>query len=360
MPANNNMGWMVAGLVGLGAAGAGGWSMYYLERQAHDASVAQLTAEMADQQRGIDSTAGQLDSKQADQSEQRTEATNAEHEDLVRERDALRERLTFAETEQVRLIEEREELAKNLELIRTEHDQLSKELESTQTVRAQLRSDLEGAQTALDRITAELGDKIQTRERELTESTNRVEDINFQLLEASGRIDNLEQERAEIQSRFSELRDQLESDLQSKDVEIEQLKGDMTVIRLASDILFDPGSAALKDGGRDALAAIAEALNEFPDRHISLEGHTDSVPISERLQDVYATNWELSTARAARAVRYLQLHGVNPERIRAVGYGQYRPVADNDDPAVRALNRRLEILLLPANQEVREHVLSSN
>ena len=384
MSANNNMVWMVSGLVVLGAVGAGGWSMYYLEKQEHEARTAELAAEIRNNQRHIDSLTAKSDRlmAQAAEVEQRLEETGSvaagsaegtqdsainqlqvaqvDAEQLLAERDMLRERLAVAEAEQARLAEEREMLSQNLEMIKNEHGQLGTELERMQATREQLRMDLEGTRTALDQVTAELGEKIQARERALSESTDRVKNMDAQLLEASGKISNLEQEREQIRTRFAELQQKLESDLESREVEIEQLKGDLTVIRLASDILFDPGSAELKGGGRNALTLIAAALNEFPDRHVSLEGHTDSVPISKKLQDRYATNWELSTARAARAVRYLLSHGVEPERIRAVGYGQYRPVADNDDPELRAHNRRLEIMLLPASQEVRDHSLSSN
>lgn len=329
--------------------------MYYLEKQEHEANKAQLAQKRTEEKKSVSATLSKGGSEEGS------------GETAEKERNTLQERLALAEAEQARLIKEREVLSKNLGLIKTEHGQLSAELENMQSAREQLRSDLEGTQAELDRVSAELGKKIQAREQALSASTSRAESMNAELLEASGKIGSLEtevqalgQERDEIRVRFAELRLKLESDLESRNVEIEQLKGNMTVIRLASDILFDPGSAALKDVGRDALALIADALNAFPDRQISLEGHTDSVPISERLQPVYATNWELSTARAARAVRYLQSRGVTPERIRVVGYGQYRPVADNDDPALRALNRRLEIMLLPVSQEIRDHKLSSN
>lgn len=361
---------MVAGLVGLGVAGVGGWSMYYLETQEHETNTAQLAGEVRNHQRHIDSLQAQtaeLETRVEEIVPGAEGLSKEEQANLLRERETLLERLALAETEQTRLIKEREVLSKNLDLIKNEHGQLSAELDSMQAAREQLRSELGDAQTALDRITAELGEKIQAREQALSESTNRVDSINAQLSEASGKIGSLEfevhtlgRERSEIQVRFAELRKKLESDLETRNVEIEQLKGNLTIIRLASDILFDPGSAELKDVGRDALALIAEVLNEFPDRQISLEGHTDSVPISARLQDVYPTNWELSTARAARAVRYLQLRGITPQRIRVVGYGQYRPVVDNDDPALRARNRRLEIMLLPLSQEIREHDVSSD
>ncbi|MDJ0958647.1 MAG: OmpA family protein [Arenicellales bacterium] len=408
----------VFGLVGLSAATVGGWSMYYMEKQDHEAETAQLAAEIRNQQRHIDSLVSKSDLLSSKSSELETsvdalkqerdsliedmqsvkteqdrletkqnhlssnlETATTEQERLEGEQKDLSSNLASAVTEQERLASEGEELSQNLESVMTEreglqsnlqaaqseHDRLAKQLTFMLSVRDQLSSDLEATKKDRDRIKADLDQKIQAKENELSELVNRIEGMSTQLTEASGKIGNLEtevntlgKERDEIRARFAELKQELESDLHSKNIEIEQLKGDLTVIRLGSDILFDTGSSHLREEGRNALGHIAAALNDFPDRQVSLEGHTDSVPISERLQDAYATNWELSTARAARAVRYLQKQGVSPERLRAVGYGPYRPVADNDDPAARGLNRRLEIMLLPLNQTVMKQSLSDN
>ena len=407
----------VFGLVGLSAATVGGWSMYYMEKKDHDADTEQLAAEIRNHQRHIDSLiskSGSLtqkstelessldalkqerDNLNADMQSVKTEqdrletkqdhlnsnleTATTEQERLEGEQKDLSSNLASAVSEQQRLASEGEELSQTLESVMTEreglqsnlqaaqseHERLAKQLTFMLAARDQLSSDLEATRKDRDRIKADLDLKIQAKEKELSELVGRIEGMNAQLKEASGKIGSLEsevdslgKERDDIRARFAELKQELESDLHSKDIEIEQLKGDLTVIRLGSDILFDTGSAQLREAGRNALGHIAAALNEFPDRQISLEGHTDSVPISERLQDEYATNWELSTARAARAVRYLQQQGVSPERLRAVGYGPYRPVADNDDPTARGLNRRLEIMLLPLNQTVLEQSLNT-
>ena len=363
MSTNTNRAWMIIGLIVLGAAGVAGWTTYYLEKQEHDANTAQLAAEIQNHQRHIDALTGKSDRslEMVSTAENSTNMGQQSESDRgqQKEGETLQEGLVLTESEQARLIVERDTLSENLEMIRNEQGQLKQELEKIETEREQLRSDLQETRSVLDQVTEELGQKVKAREQALSESSNRAESINAQLLAASGQIDNLQKERQEIQVRFIELQQKLESDLQSKDVEIEQLKGNMTVIRLAADILFDPGSAALRDSGRNALALIAAALNEIPDRQNSLEGHTDSVPISERLQEIYATNWELSTARAARAARYLQSRGIAPERMRAVGYGPYQPVAENADPEMRALNRRLEIMLLPAGLEIRDYEASN-
>jgi len=89
---------------------------------------------------------------------------------------------------------------------------------------------------------------------------------------------------------------------------------------------------------------IAALLAAHPKLKIHVIGHTDNVPIRNR----FASNWELSTARALAAVHFLtEKAGVDPRRVGAVGYGEYRPLADNSTPEGRAKNRRIAITILP-------------
>src|SRR5208282_3813798 len=91
----------------------------------------------------------------------------------------------------------------------------------------------------------------------------------------------------------------------------------------------------------------AGVLKQVTDKRISIEGHTDNMPISDALKDKYPTNWELSTARATTVARFLQEKGgIDPTLLSAVGYGEYHPIASNDTVEGRAKNRRIEIVLL--------------
>lgn len=126
----------------------------------------------------------------------------------------------------------------------------------------------------------------------------------------------------------------------------------MFILTLETDILFDSGSALLTNSGRDTLRSIYNSLKEHPERYISLEGHTDNVQISSRLSDIYPTNWELSSARAASAAKLLISEGFSPDKIRIVGYSDLLPIASNDSDEGRAKNRRIEIRLYPQLQDV--------
>ncbi len=129
---------------------------------------------------------------------------------------------------------------------------------------------------------------------------------------------------------------------------VEAIRGAGNEIRITLDdtILFSAGSVAIRKSGSRALSQIAAALGEnYRDRQIRVEGHTDNSPPT-RVKNRYPTNWELSTARACAVLRQLvDLGAVDPKRAVAVGFGDQRPVADNTTKSGRAQNRRVEVIV---------------
>ncbi|MGZ4223811.1 MAG: flagellar motor protein MotB [Solirubrobacteraceae bacterium] len=119
------------------------------------------------------------------------------------------------------------------------------------------------------------------------------------------------------------------------------------VVRVLTDqLLFASGQATLQPVGFPLLNEVAQLLNVDKTHPITVEGHTDNVPISS---SQYPSNWELSTDRATTVVRYLIAKGVNRERLGAVGYADLHPIASNATTAGRARNRRVEIVLQRIN-----------
>jgi chemotaxis protein MotB len=114
------------------------------------------------------------------------------------------------------------------------------------------------------------------------------------------------------------------------------------VVTIASDkVLFDPGQATLRPAGRTIIQQLAGPLAALPNP-LRVEGHTDDVPIN----GTFASNWELSTARATTVLRELVAsHAVEPSRLSATGYADQKPVASNSTPDGRARNRRVELLV---------------
>lgn len=156
----------------------------------------------------------------------------------------------------------------------------------------------------------------------------------------------------QLKQRETDLRGRLQKELTDKDVEISSLRGQLSVSVL-DKILFKSGSADVLPAGQAVLEKVARVLAATDDM-IRVEGHTDNVPISGRLKEKYFSNWELSAARAASVVRYFQLgeNKIDPLRLEAVGYAEYRPVAPNDDDANRKRNRRVEIILTAVKPRV--------
>jgi len=115
------------------------------------------------------------------------------------------------------------------------------------------------------------------------------------------------------------------------------------VIRLNNSILFDVGSAIIKDDALKTIDDIIETISKV-DNNVVVEGHTDSTPIHN---DKFPSNWELSTARATNIIAYMIKSGkISPKRLSAVGYGEYMPIADNTSNDGRLLNRRVDIIIL--------------
>lgn len=147
--------------------------------------------------------------------------------------------------------------------------------------------------------------------------------------------------------------DRLEELIASADladqIEIE-ISDDLIDLQLNESVLFLSGSSELLPGGKGILENLTPLLKtgQFI---ISVQGHTDSVPISS---EIYPSNWELSGARSASVVRALILSGVAEDRMEMVGFAHTRPIASNDDAEGRSKNRRVNILLNASPEEVEQ------
>jgi len=114
-------------------------------------------------------------------------------------------------------------------------------------------------------------------------------------------------------------------------------------ISLSEAGFFDPGSAVMQARGIDAVNRIALTLLPLQN-NIRVEGHTDNTPIHTAQ---FPSNWELSTARATHVLQHLIAKSrIPPERLSAIGYGEYRPVAENNTAPGRAANRRVDLVVI--------------
>lgn len=112
-------------------------------------------------------------------------------------------------------------------------------------------------------------------------------------------------------------------------------------ISIRSDLLFASGAAKLAEEAQAAIRMLGDALKAFPNS-IRVEGHTDNIPVAG---GAFASNWELSAARAATVVHMLVESGVDPRRLSVIAYGEYRPVLPNATPDGRNANRRVVLTI---------------
>lgn len=161
-----------------------------------------------------------------------------------------------------------------------------------------------------------------------------------------------DEEKGKLRAEMSDMRERLHTELQEQIRENNALVGnlrDLTVIEVGEAALFASGQADLTPKGQQVVRKMIDVLKRFPDYHIRVEGHTDAMPIGSNLKSRFASNWELSTARATTVVKYM-IHGLgaDPGRLQAVGFSKYRPIAGNDSREGRAKNRRIRLVVFKA------------
>ncbi len=140
---------------------------------------------------------------------------------------------------------------------------------------------------------------------------------------------------------FEQMTDYIEQEgLQGVELEIQE-RG--LIIRFAEQVFFDLGQAILKPEALEILDSLADRLRDLPNP-LRVEGHTDDWPIRT---SSFPSNWELSVHRATNVVRHLiEENGFDPEKLSVAGYSEYRPIRTNDTAENRAMNRRVDIVIL--------------
>jgi chemotaxis protein MotB len=177
------------------------------------------------------------------------------------------------------------------------------------------------------------------------------DEVRRESAELAEQIRLREERLAQAQATQDEIVAKLQQEISDGQIQVERLRGQLRV-DMVDEILFDSGEASLKPAGKEVLQKLASVL-AGADRQIRVQGHTDDVPIAGRLAQTFPTNWELSAARAVNVVRFLQEGaGLDPVQLSASALSQYRPRVPNDGPEGRQKNRRIEILLEPAIEEL--------
>ena len=135
--------------------------------------------------------------------------------------------------------------------------------------------------------------------------------------------------------------EELRNDFGSSEIDVINT-GNELIVRMPQDILFATDSAELSGGLIGDLRVLSANLQRYPDSIVEVQGHTDNTGTA-------AYNQDLSQRRANSVTNVLISNGVPSTRLRAVGYGENQPIASNLDPAGRAQNRRVQIVIRPTN-----------
>ncbi|HOP06932.1 MAG TPA: flagellar motor protein MotB [candidate division Zixibacteria bacterium] len=157
------------------------------------------------------------------------------------------------------------------------------------------------------------------------------------------KLGNLRMIQNKIEKRFDKLgRDQ-------------ELKTEITerglVVHIMESALFEEGSADLQGRALDILDMVAEEIVDIPN-HVRVEGHTDDRDIHTVR---FPSNWELSSSRATEVVKFfIENYGIDPWRVSALGYGEYRPIRPNNSIENRAVNRRVDVVILTMELSMKE------
>jgi chemotaxis protein MotB len=296
----------------------------------------------------------------------------------------LRLTVTQLSTELQSSVAAREELGVELTEVLSERELLAASL-AAMTARAEAEADATAAlreeAIGLRQQLAALGERARegeqafTAEREISaEALARVDLLNrqiaalrLQLARIAEVLEASEAKAKEQQVQIADLGRRLNVALASKVQELARYRseffgrlrdvlGDRPDILVVGDrfvfqseVLFATGSAELGDEGQQQLARLAATLNQIATEIpadinwvLRVDGHTDRRPINT---PQYASNWELSTARAISVVRFLIAQGVPPGRLAATGFGEFQPLDARDDEIAFRRNRRIELKL---------------
>lgn len=260
-----------------------------------------------------------------------------------------------------------EDLKKELDSYKDKEKNLSEELGASKQKEKALEDELDASKQKERNLEEELREKAK-RTAELEASLSVTKDKNSQIEKAIGELKNQNSEKDEaIKKRDDEIRLALEearkrnletekrlkeykdllsrfkSFMDSGNLKIKMVDGRIHVV-MPSDILFASGQADLNESGLKTIKEVTKILVSIPEKKYQIEGHTDNVPIKTRH---FPSNWELASARSLNVIKEMTKAGMPPERISGASFAEYKPVSPNTSGMGKALNRRIDIVILP-------------
>lgn len=236
----------------------------------------------------------------------------------------------------------KDELGGKLNAVVAEKDELSKKL-----------SDALKEKLALERLKTVLQSAREKNGRELSKLKDEREALLAKISAAETGLKKTDEARAaavlKTREEMGGAADAVLKEMQAGKALVEQ-NGESFSISLDDGMIFEDGAAKVTEQGAALLGRVGAALKALPSKVMRVEAHSDNSPFKKGLLGGYAGHWELTAARATAAARWLHEHsGLDPARLAAAGFGEFRPVKPNDTPEGRAANRRVVIVVSPGN-----------
>jgi chemotaxis protein MotB len=281
-------------------------------------------------------------------------------EDKLREKE---NQIAALQSEKADLDSKVQELQDNVKSIQTHLDQEKKDNESLYSSAASNKDQLDEKIKQLVKEKSELGGRLGETEKAKAALSARLKRLTVEAASLKQKADALQAEvdksgaakaaedkaRSERLARTHEemgaLADTILKEVQAEQAKIDQDGGTITVV-LREPLLFPANQAKLTDSGAALLDRLGAALKALPARDIHIQGHTDNAPIKWELFGRFTSHWDLSAAQAIAVARYLHEHaGLDPMKLLAEGYGEFRPVKPNSTEDGRAANRRVALVI---------------
>ncbi|HNX22628.1 MAG TPA: OmpA family protein [Spirochaetota bacterium] len=242
-----------------------------------------------------------------------------------------------------------EELQNMINILKSKGSETEKNLiESNRLLQKRCEDDMEQARekwnNEREKLLKEMADLKSDYEKRILALKDEIANLNEELSDLKKLTNKQKEELSRMESQASDLEKQLDDEIKKGDIRLKKFHNRL-VINIDDKISFDSGYANLKKEILPSLKKIREILSQYPEYSIVVEGHTDNIPMrSKKFRD----NWELSTERALAVLGYLlEDSNLNPVRFSAAGYGEYKPLVSNETKENRALNRRVDIVVIP-------------
>ena len=230
--------------------------------------------------------------------------------------------------------------------------ELGAELRVAQANYASLNDTYQKLKNTHNKIVNNNQTELSKMSKDLSERELKINTLENELNERERRVRELEQVIARKDSAVNAIKDKLTKSLlgfKDKDITV-KVKDGKVYVSLSEQLLFKSGSIKVDEKGVEALKKLAEAIKDDKTLNITVEGHTDDVPVNKGT--TFEDNWELSVLRATSITKILVSNGFSPVNIMPAGHGEFMPVAEGKSAEARRLNRRTEIIISPKLDEL--------